>query len=266
MPKNLLKPLAAALALSFAAAAAAHDVWMESDRFVVPVGTALPYRVFVGHAAAREPWDVAVSRVVSLRSVSAGGVVILSPARAEGGTIRFSRPGTYVVALESSHAKSDLPSLRFNDYAKEEGLTPILALRERLGQTARNGRELYSRRTKMLVKVGESRAAHSHLLRPLGLTLEIVPGRDPFTVAAGSTLPLRIWYNGKPLVGATVKLNNLDADAKPIAQALSNAGGVVLFKHPGRGRWQANVVWSRPLIGNSEAEFETVFSSLTFGS
>ena len=255
-----------AAAIATASPALAHDVWMQADRFQVPVGTEVPYRVFVGHGAAREPWDVPGDRVASLRSIGRDGSIVLNPVKSSIGKIRFQKPGTYIVAMVSNTTLSDLPSLRFNDYAASEGLTPAITLRERLRQTGQNGREVYSRRTKMLIKVGSGRNAELHVTQPVGLSLEIVPQRDPFVTKAGQPLPVQILYQGRPLAGATVKLNNLDADAQPIAKGLTDQTGTVAFPHPGTGRWQFNVVWTRPIIGSRDAEFETTFSSLTFGN
>lgn len=254
------------LVLAIAVPVAAHDVWMEANPFVVPVETIVPYRIFVGHGPAREPWDVGPARIIEMQSLGPRSRVDLKPTRSETGAIRFGAPGTYVVTMVSSASLSDLPALRFNDYAAAEGLSPIIALRARFNQAKSNGRELYSRRTKMLIKVGNARTPQLHILRPVGLSLEIVPQVDPFLTIRGQPLPFAIYYQGKPLAGATLKLTNLNSDAAPVARAITNADGQAVLAHPGKGRWQANVVWSRPLIGNRDAEFETVFSSLTFGS
>jgi len=261
-----MRHLLLAFPMLFAAPAVAHDVWMQTDRFSVPVGTVVPYQVYSGHGKSREPWDVELARVASLRTISARGSAVLSPSRAGEGKIRFTKRGTYVVAMVSNLARSDLPALRFLDYAKTEGLTPIIELRERQGLNATNGREVYSRRTKMLVRVGNTAAPQAHVTRPVGLTLELVPRRDPFALRAGQAMPLRVYYYGRPLAGATVKLNNLDADDKPVATVVTDATGHAVLKHPGAGRWQLNTIWSRPIVGNPDAEFETTFSSLTFGS
>jgi uncharacterized GH25 family protein len=260
-----MRHLLLALPLLCAVPAFAHDVWMQPDKFVVPVGTVVPYRVYSGHGTSREPWELELARISSLRSIGSRGSAVLTPAQTSKGSIRFSQPGSYIVAMVSNLARSDLPALRFNDYARAEGLTPIIALRQKQGTMATNGRELYSRRTKMLIRVGDTSAPQPHITLPVGMTLELVPGRDPFAVPAGQPLPVRVFYLGRPLAGATVKLTNLDADATPVATVVTDATGRALFRRPGAGKWQLNTIWSRPITG-ADAEFETIFSSLTFGS
>jgi uncharacterized GH25 family protein len=72
-------------------------------------------------------------------------------------------------------------------------------------------------------------------------------------------------YDGHPLAGAFVKLNNLDFDARPVETHKTDARGQATFTIPFRGLWQMNVVWTKPIRGNPKADYDTVFSSLTFG-
>jgi uncharacterized GH25 family protein len=101
--------------------------------------------------------------------------------------------------------------------------------------------------------------------RPVGMTLEIVPNRDPYSLGGDTTLPVTVIYDGHPLAGAFVKLNNLDFDARPVETHKTDARGQATFTIPFRGLWQMNVVWTKPIRGNPKADYDTVFSSLTFG-
>lgn len=178
----------------------------------------------------------------------------------------FTTPGVHVVSLQTNYSQSDLPALRFNDYLKAEGLTPAIEHRSRTGQTNAAGKEIYSRRAKALVRVGTSPVTISpHVTTPLGMTLEIVPTLNPYSASASQSLPFTIYYKGRPLPGALVKLHNLAADEEPAATMVSNSSGRVAFKLPRRGNWQLNVVWTETLAGNPTADFDTTFSSLTFG-
>lgn len=178
----------------------------------------------------------------------------------------MKRPGVHVLALQTNHAVSELPSIRFNDYAKVEGLTPALDLRTQTGTTGSPGREIYSRRAKALILVGpasvrgDARSTHA-----LGLSLEIVPERDPYALGKSRELPVHVVFEGKRLAGATVKLTSLEFDAKPVATAKTDRNGRVVFQVPPVGEWLINVIWTKPLKGDPRADFDTTFSSLTFG-
>ncbi len=257
--------------VAWCAPANAHDFWLQPKAFWIVPGAAVPTAILVGHGAARQSWAVKADRVKMLRSVGPDGAVdhraaLRGSAVAETARLGFASPGTHVVAFESSHAESDLPAKRFNEYLKEEGLTPALRARERSRTMGKAGREIYSRRAKTLVQVGPPGSApQPHVTAPLGLTLEIVPERNPYTLAPGEALPVRVVYEGRPLGGALIKLTNLDFDARPVATILTDRAGRAAFKVPRSGSWLLNVVWTKPVAGDRRAEFDTTFSSLTFG-
>ncbi len=256
--------------LTIAVPAAAHDFWLQPRRWHIRPGVALPISIEVGHGADREKWAAGPDRLLALRHVSASGSVDLRRLFRAGGRVahltpNFSRPGLHIVTLTSNNTPSELPAIRFNDFLKTEGLTPAIEARRRSGTSNQPGRERFSRRAKALVQVGPVTPLDSRVaLRPLGLSLEIVPLRNPYALGANRQLPVRVMFAGKPLGGALVKLTNLDADAKPVAVALTDRRGQAVFRIPATGSWLVNTIWTRPVVSKTE-EFETTFSSLTFG-
>lgn len=262
------------LALSFALAAAplvAHDFWIQPLRFQTAVGQPFPATFLVGHAAFRQRWDLGADHILLLNDFfNAGRRDIRSDLKPTGGAAdlvtRFGRPGLHVLAMQSTFAFSDLPAIRFNDYAKAEGLTLVIAARQRSGTTATNGRERYSRRAKALVQVGALTGLNQAMVtRAIGLKLEIVPERNPYALDASRMLPVRVMYKGRRLPGATVKLTSLEFDAKPLASAVTDRNGHASLRVPPVGDWLVNVIWSEPVKNDPKADFETTFSSLTFG-
>ena len=247
----------------------AHDFWVQPRAFEVPVRALTTMTVQVGHGSARETWSLDPARILLYRSIGPTGAVDRRVDLRPGAgpqVLRFSEAGTHVVTLQTNHATSNLPAARFNDFLKEEGLTPALRLRERSRKTGAPGREIYSRRAKALIQVGPAGGpAQRHVTTPVGLTLEIVPERNPYALKPGEALPVRVIYEGRPLPGALVKLTNLDNDAKPAATARTNLAGRATFNIPRRGSWLLNVVWTKPLKDRPGADFDTTFSSLAFG-
>ena len=246
-----------------------HDFWIQPSQFAVRAGETIPFTLLVGHGTARQRWGVPAERVRRFAAISAAGstdlrTVLHTDTGTDDGSLTLRTPGTHVIVLESNPALSVLPAIRFNDYLAAEGLTPAIDQRKRAGTTQTEGRDYYSRRAKTLIKVGAGNTAQQHVTRPAQLKLEIVPQKNPYDMKPGELLPLLILYEGRPLSGATVKLNNLDSDAEPVAQQRSDAKGRTGFMVPLRGRWQLNVIWTQP-IKNPNAEFETIFSSLSFG-
>ena len=175
-------------------------------------------------------------------------------------------PGTYLVYFSTNNVRSDLPAKRFNEYASAEGLSQVLAQRAATDALNKPGRELYSRRGKAIIQIGSANnVTQPHITRPVGLGLEIVPLSNPYAGGKSSEIIVQVLYQGQPLPGALVKLNNLAADAQPVEMHRSDATGRAAFQARRIGQWQFNVVWSQPLTNNPTADFLTTFSSLTFG-
>jgi len=250
---------------------AAHDFWLQPTTFFLAPGQATAMVIEVGHGRDRQKSLIEANRVTRFDGVSPDGHADLRSWLKLGDAnqdtqLRFARRGLQLLSFETNGTYSDLPDIRYNDYARFEGLTPALAQRQRLHQMTADGKEVYSRRAKALIQVGAyDKSDDAVATRVVGLSLEIVPEVNPYAPGFKGSLPVRIYYNGKPLPGATVMMNNLDFDDRPTQIVLSDAGGRATLTFPHLGLWQVNVVWTRPIQGDPKADFETTFSSLTFG-
>lgn len=248
----------------------AHDFWLQPQRFQVEPAAPLAVTFQVGHGVNRQRWGNGADRIVMLSDMFNGRRVDqkaqLRDSVAADLVSRFDSPGLHVLAMQTVYSFSELPAIRFNAFAKEEGLLRAIAERTRTQATDKPGRERYSRRAKALIEVGAPTAANSALAtRPVGLKLEIVPDRNPYALGATRTLPVHVLYRGRRLANATVKFTSLEFDAKPIAVAITDKAGRATFKVPATGEYLLNVVWTEPVKGDPKADFDTTFSSLTFG-
>lgn len=261
----------AGLSLIVAAAPAmAHDFWVQPQRFQVEAGAPLGATFEVGHGANRQRWGNGPDRIVQVTDIFNGKRVDQRARLRSAGpadlVTSFASPGLHVLAMQTVHSYSDLPAIRFNDFLKEEGLVPAIAARKRAGTSNTPGRERYSRRAKALIQVGARTAANQALAtRPIGLKLEIVPERNPYALGASRKLPVHVLYRGRRLAGAMVKFTNLDQDAKPLAVAITDRAGRVFFDVPATGKYLLNVIWTESVKDDARADFDTTFSSLTFG-
>ena len=270
---NLRRALLAAGVLAAACgprAASAHEFWIQPDRFWLPAGATTPMTLQVGTGTERQRSQLPPRRVLRFDATASDGQASdLRPALTLGaptadGALSFARPGAYVVTLRSdANAQSHLSAARFNAYAQEEGLTPALEARAARGLQAIDASERYSRQTKALVQVGDG-GGQDVVTRPVGLTLEIVPEVSPYVLPRPAVLPVRVLYEGRPLAGALVKITDLARDATPVEQHRTDGEGRAGFAMPGAGAWMMDVVWTRPLVDEG-VDFETVFSSLSFG-
>jgi uncharacterized GH25 family protein len=272
-PRHRAPVFALLLGLCYVSSVGAHDFWVQPNRYWLSPQAVTPLTLQVGHGPFRQRSPIPLSRITRFEAIAPNGTVIDLRDRLhlagnlEDGDFRFLDPGTYVLMLETDdRAQSHLPAIRFNDYVRVEGLTPALEQRERTHRMDADGSENYSRLAKSIVQVGTLDAgSQAQVTKPRGLPLEIVPERNPYAEPRLATLPVRVLYQGRPLAGALVKLTNLEHDAAPVEMQLTDRAGRASFTMPNDGSWLLNVIWTRPLPRTSETDFETIFSSLSFG-
>lgn len=260
-----------ALSLMLGGPAAAHDFWIQPEAFRLEPGDATSITLQVGHGDDRQRSLIPLGRIIRFSASGPDAVMIdLKPSLRLGGdkadgVIRLPAPGAYVLALETDNrARSHLSAARFNAYLKAEGLTPALEARIRSGRTGAEGSERYGRVAKSIVQVG-SAGAQAPVTQAIGLSLEIVPEVTPYAEPRPAALPVRVLFEGRPIAGALIKLTDLDRDEAPVAIRLTDEAGRASFPMPETGSWLLNVVWTKPAPAVSEVDFDTVFSSLSFG-
>ncbi|MGB6604136.1 MAG: DUF4198 domain-containing protein [Steroidobacteraceae bacterium] len=250
----------------------AHDFWVQPGEYWVAPGEGTSVTLLVGHGPDRQRSAISMRRIMRFEAVGPRGAredlrasLQLRGPRDEA-TVVFREAGTYLLVLQTdARAYSLLPAIRFNDYLRVEGLTPALLFRERTHRTNAEGSEAYSRQAKTIIRAGAEGDPAASVTRPLGLTLEIVPDVDPYAEPRPQKLPVHVLYHGGPLSGALIKLTDLEHDASPVETHVTDEKGRAVFNLFQRGEWLLNVIWTEVAPASSDAEFETTFSSLSFG-
>ncbi len=220
-------------------AAQAHDTWLQPERFAATPGATLVLDLtnsegFVGFQKTIEPEQVA--RVVG----RLGGVELkLAATMPTEQTLRIpvtvTRPGVAVVGVELKPRLRELEADKIEAFfqeirAAEDVREAWLALPE-----PRRWRENTVKHAKTFVCVGEPAADERAWAEPLGLTLEIVPVRDPTTLKEGDALPVRVWRSGKPLAGFV--LSYISAGETREHVAVTDAEGRATATLDARGAW-----------------------------
>jgi hypothetical protein len=114
------------------------------------------------------------------------------------GTVLVPASGSLVLSVRTLPNHIDLPPDKFLSYLKEEGLDDVIAWRARHDETAQPGRERYTKFAKSLIQSDKSDSFFGHVV---GFPIEIIPLSDPYAVHAGSRLPVRVLFRGKPIAG-----------------------------------------------------------------
>lgn len=259
--------LAALLALALAPGAWAHDFWIDPSSFRPAPGQRVIVRLrvgqhFKGDPVPRDP--ALLKRFAVLGETGAETPVPGVPGSDPAGFITLTSPGLSTITYASGRAPVQLDAAKFETYLTEEGLEAVSAWRAKRGQTAAPVKEVFSRCAKAYLKVGGTSGPGYD--RVLGLTLELVPEKDPTALvpaASGSDLPVRLLYRGKPLAGALVTAFSRD---KPDARitARTDAAGRARLRLDRPGDWLVKAVHMIPAPADAGADWESFWASLTF--
>ena len=271
--------LISALLACAASAALAHEVWLEAPRFRLQSGDTVHVRAFVGANFVGDRWSnkaAKVYRLIRFGPAPADTANLTPKNSTETDTFRtaftFAQPGTHLVLLQSTSSFIELPADKFTAYLREEGLDYALKLRQENEETAKPGRETYSRCVKTLLQVGDPAlvplAADSACRHAYGLPLELVPEQNPYRLAADKALTVRVLRGGRPAFGAAVQVWQRQPGGLPTTHftTRANQNGRILLRLSGPGPYLLATVDMRPAPPRlrARADWQSVWASLTF--
>jgi uncharacterized GH25 family protein len=240
----------------------AHDLWIEPTTFTPKPGDIVGARLRVGQDFIGDPLrrdDALIDQFV-VQAAAGRKALVGRPGADPAGLLRVDAPGLMVIGYRSHPNTVEQTAEKFNQYLKEEGLEAIAALRARRGETGAV-RELFSRCAKSLVLSGSVQAAEGD--QALGFTLELVTEKNPYTMAAGQELPVRLTYESRPLADVLVVAINRNNPTEKLS-ARSDANGRVRFRLTHSGQWLIKAVHMIPAKAGAQADWESFWATLTF--
>jgi uncharacterized GH25 family protein len=169
-------------------------------------------------------------------------------------------PGIYRIGVETKPKLIQLNADKFNEYLVSDGLPHIYRLRFAEKTLDQPAKERYSKSPKALVRVGDGKGDPC---REMGLPLEIVPLRDPFSRKVGDTLPIRVLFRGKPLAEANLGWDRPGRGERPRGTVRTDDKGEASIPIVQTGLMTIRLThMTRPK--NVDYEWESFWTSLTF--
>ncbi|MBT1699951.1 DUF4198 domain-containing protein [Fulvivirgaceae bacterium PWU4] len=263
MNKKLVS-FATLLACSFLAQAS--EFWLQPLKFVHRPGEDLVVNFKVGEGFVGEPWTVKKDRLERLELHQKNTLKDLKGQVVEGDKDNLKTPltaeGTYLLAMQSTNASSEMEAEKFNAYLKDNGLDEAYGQRRKTNTMAKNGTELYARYSKLLVQAGEKTDATFR--KEVGFPVEIVPEQNPYTLKVGDPVKFRILYMGKPVFGAKVKVLNFNNNRTTAQNIFSQQDGTIETHISNPGRWMVSFVKMVP-SKDPKADWQSYWATLVFG-
>lgn len=278
--RNGLQTLA--VVLLAAACLAAHDTWLVPERFRVEAYRTVKVALntsedFPASEAAPTPDRVArlavVTYIQSPKDPNFGLVSTLEYTSEPGDKYRVEGkslvtevlpgPGLTLVAAVTHPRLIVLKPEIFHEYLTEEGLEEIAAARAVRGQDKADGRERYSKITKLALCAAEEGGADFR--KPLDLRVEIVPEDNPCSLRVGGALRVRLLFANQPLAGKWVGAGYAGVHGhKYPVWVKTDAEGRATIPLDRPGAWFVRTLHMIPSTEFEDADWQSWFSTFTF--
>lgn len=255
--------LVALVSLAMAASASAHDFWIHASDYRPAAGERVDLTLHVGQHFKGDTLPRLDDWIVRFDYHDATG---LHPVPGELG----DDPAGYLpavvgitsIAYQSQPSTVELEPAKFHSYLRDEGLEWVIAERQRRGEQDQPAKEWYTRDAKALV--APEGAQDDGWAYRFGLPLELIPLKDPYRLAAGEVLPVRLLYQGEGLPGVLVVAYRDKAPERKI-RVRTDSDGRVELPLKGAGVWLIKAVH---MIRASESDqgyqWGSFWASLTF--
>ena len=252
----------------------AHDLWIAPSSFTPALGEPIRLQLVLADGERIETVPRNDAGIVRFAARGPGGdqPVAGLDGVAPAGFLRPAVPGWYTILYESSPSFTALTQETFREYLLEKGLDaaawPAPAAQPGAVEpgAVASTTEIFRRSIKARVLVGApggAAPADPGEENPVGLPFELLLERAaPAADRAEHEIVIRLLLEGSPLAGAQVDLRRL-GDNKIVASGSTDQEGRVHVRLSA-GSWVATSVHLDPSRPATAADWESVWSSLTF--
>ena len=183
----------------------AHNFWIEPSTFTPAPGQRLAVRLRVGQELQGDPVPRDPSLIKRFVAVGPSGETPVPgvPNTEPAGFVAFPAPGLYTIVYDSSRFPVDARRREVRDLPERGGAGGDQRRARPAGQERRR-RQGGLLALRQGAARGGRRGAGPGFDRVFGQRLELVAEKNPYTLAGGGELPVRLLYEGKPLAGALV--------------------------------------------------------------
>jgi uncharacterized GH25 family protein len=244
----------------------AEELWMKPTKFLYKVGENLVVNFRLGDNFFGLAWNFETPQIVGVELHQKNVKKDLKSKVTKDPKINLSTPleleGTYVLTLQTSEELVETQAKAFNEYLDDYALDDANYSRKKNNETDKNGTEIVTRYSKLIVQSGEK--LDNTFRKEIGFPVEILPEENPYSLKVGSPVHFKILYNKKPLFGVRVKVWNLYNNKVSVQNIFAQQDGVIETHITNNGSWMVSFAKMIP-SKESRADWQTLRASLVFG-
>jgi uncharacterized GH25 family protein len=246
------------LVLSATGNAFAHDFFIMPDKFRVSPGDVVKIGIHSSDAFPESSTLPQRARDAAYHSTN-GPAPIQITAEEKRMVGQMTVPAGHVIVTAVNAASiENMRAASFHSYLEEEGLSGIVEARKQRGEAESAAREIYTMYGKTILLSGQPNNGHG---RVVGLPIEIVPERDPYTLKSGESLPVRVLFRDAPVSGVQMMAATA-GESKNQTIGRTDAQGRISVPMKS-GQWRLHAVHMER-VTSADAEWESFWATLTF--
>jgi hypothetical protein len=259
--------LAAMLGLLLATAVAAHDLYVMAETWTPGPGSSVTIRFENGDGFPAGEISIDPRRLLDSEVLWANGQSGLRSFRqAERNTTAAApMPAGHATVVITAHTEPlfiELDAEKFTSYLRHERLDDVIALRAKLNESGKPGRETYSKYVKSILRVGKGDKEWS---RRTEQTIEIVPDADPYSVSPGASLPVRVYFQGAPAADLPLEVAFIEnGQGTTLAVGTTDGQGRARVPIKVRGAHRLHTIKMERAENAKDADWISYWASLTF--
>jgi len=259
-----MKRIAVLLAASLLASA--HDLYLKPQSFRLQPGAKSTVALHNGDDFPNSEVAPTLARLREVNVVTASGKQQMTNLRQQDkvALADFVAPvdSGFLLTTHTIPNFIELQPKEFEDYLRHEHLDSVVEWRAKDGETAKPGRERYSKYVKAILHTG---APSANVTRPVGFTIEFVPLADPASLKVGQELRVQVLFHGQALAGTHVEAQSLtDGKVRERQIGSTDPKGEIAIPLDTPGLWKLHTIRMERLNRDKEADWESFWASLTF--
>lgn len=246
------------------ATANAHEFWLEPNTYAPKVKEDVGILLKVGQNFSGSLYPYLSDRFFKFTTEQNGGAKTVEGLDGDDDpAVKLAFPDERLAIL-TYHSKSfDLnyeKIAKFESFLGNTGLDEILTRHRAAGKPETGIDERYYRAAKLLLNVGGKAMGEDKFT---GMPLELVAERNPYGLAVGEELPVRLLYEGKPIEGILITAIE-KSNPKAAQKRRTDKDGRAMIPLPASGAWLLNAVHMIEPAPDEGIHWISLWASMTF--
>ncbi len=249
--------------------AAAHEYWVEPERYVLEQPGKITGNLKNGQNFKSSNYTYIPSRFDLFKVTGPDGETDVTGRNGDSPALNaeLASPGLYTVSYQGKFDKITFRNEeKIKEYVSYEGFKGILERHSERGLPADRFEEKYARCAKALIQVGDA-DADNRTDSLTGMKFELVAEKNPYALDKGASLPVRLYWEGEPMADVQIRIFRFDGELENTTTRTDPDGRALIPLKSG-GKFLLNAVHiyegdNDP--DNDTPEWFSYWASLVFG-